>query len=253
MRASNRDTAGLVAYQAQCNGRVEKDAADQFVEEYSWGNLLVNRKAVPLPADDFRQDVSLAPNFKLSIPNLSHVDPALIGPITDLLTFYADARLAMRQDQLRRPGDRVYVRNGRPNSWADGKRVLLGEDAIDFDIRFENLDKRKGTAIVVIRHVPPKVPQIRIPAPWMRAPVVDRVANNWVQVSRAAGMYAASAGEETFDVRIALSLADGRIVSASMVNPVEAVERECTDAALTSCGPATRYEVLRKVRIDLQQ
>jgi hypothetical protein len=37
----------------------------------------------------FRQTLSLDPAIQPSIPNLSQVQPFLIGPITDMLTFYS--------------------------------------------------------------------------------------------------------------------------------------------------------------------
>jgi hypothetical protein len=250
MRTSNRDATGTITYEAECHAQVTKDPSGNFYERYSWRRLNFDGKTVPLPIDGFHEDLSLDPEFKLSVPNLRLVPPALIGPITDLLTFYADAQLAMRQGRLVRTGDRVYVPNGKPNSWADARSVVLGEDAIDFDIVFERADHR--TATVVVRHVPPQKPRIQIPAPWMRSPVVDHEANNWVEVSRAGQGYIAAVGEETFDVDIVLSRTDGKILSASMVNPVEVKQRRCMDAQLTECGKADRYEILRKVRIDLQ-
>lgn len=253
METSNQDATRLLRYEAECRGVVKRDSAGHFFVEYSWSRLNVNGHAIPLPASGFHQDVSLAPDFKLSVPNLSRVHPALIGPITDLLTFYADAQLAMRQDRLARTGDRVYVKNGRPNSWADGKRVLVGQDAIDFDIVFQNRDTGAGTATVLVRHVPPEKPKINLSARWMRVPVVGHAANNYVQISRSGDAYVASVGEETFDVHITLSLADGKILSASMVNPVEVVERKCADDNLTDCGAAKKYQIMRKVRIDLRR
>jgi hypothetical protein len=233
---------------------VKQDSSGRYFEEYSWSDRIVNGHAVQLypTSAGFHQDVSLAPDFRLAVPNLQGVHPALIGPITELLTFDADTQLAMRQAQLAHAGDRVYVGHGKPNSWADGTRVLLGEDAIDFDITFEAWDAPNGTARVTVRHVPPKMPEIKLPVGWMRAPIVTGAANNWVQVSQKDQGYIASVGEETFDVRITLSLADGRILLAMMENPVEVMERECADTALADCGLSKRYRISRKVRMDLQ-
>ena len=83
----------------------------------------------------------------------------------------------------------------------------------------------------------------------MRAPVAD-VPNNWVQVRKlAGGRYIASVGKETFDAQIRLSVANGKIVSAGLDNPVEVFERECTDEALTQCGEGVRYQILRQIQI----
>jgi hypothetical protein len=169
------------------------------------------------------------------------------APLTDLLTIYADMMIAKAAGGLTRAGDHFYFKHGTPNSWADGTYVTLGQDSIEFDVTLEQVDP--GIAVVVVRHVPPQKPQIKIPAEWMNAPVAD-TPNNWVEVSkRPQGKYAAQVGKETFDVRINVSRADGRIISATIHNPVEVVERECSDAALTNCGPPLRYQILRELEL----
>ena len=76
--------------------------------------------------------------------------------------------------------------------------------------------------------------------------------NNWVQVKNAVGgKYVASIGKEVFTDEIHLS-ANGTIVSASMDNPVEVKERDCSDAALTQCGAARRYRIQRHVEVRSQ-
>jgi hypothetical protein len=168
----------------------------------------------------------------------------------DLLSFYADAWLAMRQPSLRLAGDRVVVSHGDANSWADGTRIIIGEDAIDFAITLDDINTSRGITGLTVRHIPPAQPRIRIPADWMRTPVAD-VQNNWVQVARSGdGKYIASIGKETFDVEIQPNLMNGKIVSARMNNPVEVFERECTDQAVALCGEGIRYEILRQISIS---
>jgi hypothetical protein len=50
-----------------------------------------------------------------------------------------------------------------------------------------------------------------------------------------------------------ISLVDGKILSATMDNPVKTVVRMCTDAALTQCDPPQPHEILRKIQIVLAQ
>src|SRR5579864_3063286 len=97
MKGSNRGRQGTTTYEAEANGEVKKDAAGNFVEEYAWSNLMVNDKpaALSAAAKAFRQIVSLDPGVAPAVPNLSQVIP-LVGPITDLLTFYSDLWLANR-------------------------------------------------------------------------------------------------------------------------------------------------------------
>jgi hypothetical protein len=80
----------------------------------------------------FRQKSSLEPDVLLSVPDLSHVGPKIIEPITDLLTIYSDLWLANQMGIVSKAGDHFYFNSGAPNSWADGNYVLLRQDPIDF-------------------------------------------------------------------------------------------------------------------------
>jgi len=101
--------------------------------------------------------------------------------------------------------------------------------------------------------VPPEKPQIRLPADWMRKPVAD-TANNWVQVERTKNeKYLAAVGKETFDLEIRLSLADGKILSGTLDNLVETIERECEDAALSRCSDPRPHPIKRQIEISLER
>jgi hypothetical protein len=100
--------------------------------------------------------------------------------------------------------------------------------------------------------VAPEKPEIRLPADWMTKSVAD-TPNNWVQVTKTkAGKYLAAVGKETFDVEISVSLADGKILSGTIDNPVETTERECEDAALTKCGDPKPRGIRRQIEISLE-
>lgn len=250
MKASNRERERTVLYEIQADGVVTKNAAG-FIEEFAWSGLIVNGKPVTLPPESLalRQVVSLAPNPSLGIPDLSKVHPLMIGPITDLLTFYADMLIAKTQGKLVHAGDHFYFKHGTPNSWADGTYVTLGQDSIDFDVTLAEVDQIAKVATVVVRHVPPEKPQIKVPAAWMQPPVAD-TPNNWVMVSHAGpGKFTAQVGKETFVATMKINLADGRIISAALDNPVEVLERICSDSALTACSEPSRFQILREVEI----
>ena len=252
MRGVNQGHQRTVRYQARVDGLVKKDGSGNFFEEFAWSNLQVNGEPFILsPASQqFRESLSLAPGYTLSVPDLSKVQPILIGPITDLLAFYADVQLAMHQQNLTHAGDHVLVKHGAPNSWADGTYVILGQDSIDFDITLESIDETAQTASVIVRHVPPAQMQIKFPAPWMLAPVGSS-PNNWIEVEKnSAGKFAAQVGMETFLANIKLSLATGRILSASMDNPVEVLQRDCDDAVLTFCSAPLRYSIKREISLE---
>jgi hypothetical protein len=241
-------------YEIQAAGVVKKDGNGKYTEEYAWSNLTSGGAAMPLSAASlqFRQTLSLDPEKPPAIPDLSKVQPMLIGPITDLLTFYADLWLAARTGKLSHTGDHVYQKLGIPASWADGNYVVLGEDSIDFDITLTNVDGPNQVATLLVKHVPPEQPAVHLPVEWMREPVAD-TKNNWVDVQKREGKFVAAVGKETFDVRMKVSLADGKILSGTIENPVKAEERDCEDAGFTKCGDARPHEILRRIEIALER
>lgn len=239
-------------YEIRLTAIVKKGIDGRFFEEYGWSGLIVDGAPQPLtPASrEFRQAVTLAGGLPFTFPDLSKVQPAMIGPITDLLTFYSDLMLAIHTGQLRKPGDRFLFPNPTASSWADGTRVLIGESAIDFDVHLTSIDRTRDVATLLVKHVPPSAPKIRTPADWMREPVAD-TPNNWVQVRRTPDAYIAAVGKETFDVTLTVGLSTGRILSATMDNLVEATRQECVDEALTNCAEPRPNRIIRRIEMSL--
>ena len=239
-------------YEIQATGVVKKDSAGKYTEEYAWSNPVSNGEVFTLPPASarFRQVISLDPEQIPAIPNLAEIHPTLIGPVTDLLTFYCDLWLPIRLGKLARAGDHFYRERGAPASWADGHRVVLGEDSIDFDVTLAEIDESSHVATLVVRHLPPRQPNLRLPAAWMREPVAG-TPNNWVQVAKTDKGFEAAVGKETFDVRMSVSLADGRILSGTIENPVITRERDCRDAALADCGEPRSQQIMRRIEISL--
>src|SRR5262245_36868569 len=144
-------------YQIDAIGVVKRDSAGKYFEEYAWSNFSSSRSGDSLPAASatFRQVVSLDPGYPPSIPDLRPM-LMIVGPITDLLTFYADLQMAIRLGTLVQAGDHSYVKLGQAASWADGSYVLLGEDSIDFDFTLKDINQADKMATLVVRHVPPE-------------------------------------------------------------------------------------------------
>jgi hypothetical protein len=238
-------------YQIDANGGVKKDASGKFFEEYQWTGMISNGAAYALPeaSQKFRQKLSLDPDIPPSVPDLSHVDPKMIGPITDFLTIYSDLWLANKMGIFLKAGDHFYFKRGTPNSWADGNYVLLGQDSIDFDLTLTKVDQGNQTATLLVRHVPPQSPEIKIPVEWMRAPVAD-APNNWIEVEKhGEKQFIAEIGKEIFEVEVNVSLKNGKIISAKIDNPVEVLSRDCEDVELSRCGEPKRFQIRRQIEI----
>jgi hypothetical protein len=250
MTATNEDWH----YTADASGTAKKTASGSYIEEFRWTGMASNGQPITLaPAmAEFREPLSLDPSWTPSAPGMSKTDPKMSGPILDFMTFYVDLWLMNKIGILQHAGDHFLVPNPQPSSWADGTHVLVGKDHIDFDLNLQSIDPVKQTAVVVVHHVPPSHPNLQLPADWMQAPVAD-TANNWVEVTKTIdGKYQAGVGKETFDVTIIVSTADGKILSASMDNPVVTSTRLCDDAALTKCGVAQPHTIHRHVEIALE-
>ena len=250
MEASNRDRNGTLTYSARANGVVRQDSLGRYVEEFEWSHLKRNGRDVPLAqgSPSVGQRLTLDPRWIVP-PDVSHTDPRLIGPVLDLFTFYADLWLAEKLP-LARVGDRQRVPRDVPNSWADGHVTILGEDVVDFVITLVGVDSASGTARVQVRHVPPAKPVLDLRASWMQTPLFE-VPNNWAQVTKINDTsYVAAVGRETFDVELVVSLVDGRMQGARMDNPVDVLERQCSDAELFRCGSPSRYQILRRITVS---
>jgi hypothetical protein len=234
-------------YTIQATDVVKRDPNSRYYEEIGWSGLTSSAEQALTPASlTLRQTVSLDdPASYMRVPNLANVQPLLIGPITDTVTIYSDLLLAI-QAKLVQPGQTAYVSRTAPNSWADGQRVLLGQDVVDFSLKVETIDPVEHTETLLIRHVPPPALHIQLPAKWMQEPTSDK-PNNFVQVSRQNDKFTAETGKETFDVRLVVDTRDGHILSAAIHNPVALRTRTCTDRELTQCGPEGSKTTLREI------
>jgi hypothetical protein len=241
-------------YTADATGTTRKTASGSTIEEFRWTAMTSDGQPITLtPAmAQLIQPLSLDPNWTPSAPDMSKTDPKFVGPILDFMTFYVDLWLMNKIGIFQHSGDHFYMPGPQASSWADGTRVLVGKSHIDFDLNLQSIDSAKQTAVVVIHHVPPSHPNLQLPAEWMQAPVAN-TANNWVQIIKTKdGKYEAEVGKETFDVTITVSTLDGKILSATMDNPVVMSDRECEDAALTKCGAAKPHTIHRNIEIALQ-
>jgi hypothetical protein len=251
MRATHQARTGSFAYGARASGTVIRAPEGGFFEEFQWSNLTVDGAYVELPLLSrlFRERVSLAPDAAVRMPALGQLHYRLVAPVLDLQKIYADLALAARLTDLTRTGDNVKIPHNRTYSWADGRVILVGENANDFDMTLQEVSSQGKTATVIVRHVPPEAPAIQLAADWMRKPVAAG-ANNWVQIANfAPGKYTASVGSERIEVRVVVALVTGRILSATLDNTVEILERECDDVDAKRCGEPARYRIIRSIEL----
>jgi len=91
MQGINEGQSTTRRYDAVAKGLVTKDASGNFVEQFHWSDVHSDGEAFTLSPESqqLQQTVSLDPGYRLAMPSLRTVQPVLIGPIADLLTFYA--------------------------------------------------------------------------------------------------------------------------------------------------------------------
>lgn len=252
MKVEKRDQTESLRYEITATLQTQKNSAGQWIESVAWSDYVLQGQPAPLDAAHlaFRQTVSRSPGVLPAMSDIGKV-PDLVGPVTDLLTFYVDLFLASRL-QLRHAGDHQFLAMSKVNTWAATPSDLIAEDAVDFDMRLATVDAAKGEAVLIAKHVPPKTLRVKLPARWMQESATGTPAN-WVQVlKRPDGTYRAEVGIETFDVEIHLDLRDGRILRASLDNPVEVCRRDCRDATLLEAGEPIRYKMHRHIELVLQ-
>jgi hypothetical protein len=73
MKADNKDFFRHRSYEVDAIGVVKKDSKARFFEEFRWTNLVFGTAKVTLPESslNFRQIVSLAPDYPLPFPDLN--------------------------------------------------------------------------------------------------------------------------------------------------------------------------------------
>jgi hypothetical protein len=238
-------------YTIRATDTVKRDPNGRFYEEIGWSDYVSNTPQASTPASLAPlQTVSLDdPVSYMKVPNLAGIQPIFIGPITDTLTFYSDLLLAIKA-KLAYEGKKDYVSRSTPNSWADGERILLGQDVVDFALTVVSVNPTDHTETLLIRHLPPPVLHIQQPVKWMENQQPS-TPNNFVQVSKEQDGFVAETGRETFDVQLKIDTRDGRIISASMHNPVVLRTRTCKNRELTRCGSERPRTILRDITFSL--
>jgi len=250
-------------YLAESEHTVKKQSTGEFFEEITWKRIVRDGKEIDLSKlSDFRQILSLDENFISPLPNLAQIPaeilPYLVGPIFDLMTFYVDTNPILFREKLSdiEKGLSVYIPFSKPASWADGSRVLMGEDCIDFNVSLSGTD---SLFALRVEHVgPPLKTCVSLPETWMASPLKSR-PNNWVQVTKSLDEhFVVQWGYEYFDTHIYLDPKSGFILSAEMYNPVDIKSRTCREIqsvngkiiSIKECGEISTGHIFRSISIQ---
>jgi len=156
MTGYNHSPQKTERYSAIATGEVGQTPEGKWIEPIVWADFVLDGKPFDLgdSGKAFREVLTLDTSYQPPFPDISKA-PAIVGPITDLLTFYADVRLARMLGVLGKPRSHFYFKYGRPSSWADGQTVVVGQDTIDFDVTMKSVDRKRGVVELDVKHVPP--------------------------------------------------------------------------------------------------
>jgi hypothetical protein len=99
----------------------------------------------------------------------------------------------------------------------------------------------------VVRHAQPQNPEIRIlrvgcALPW-------DTPNNSLEVEKHRGKKIVAEIEKDVRSRDQRQLEERGIISPTIANPEEVLSRDCEVAELSRCGPAKRFQVLRRIEV----
>ena len=175
-------------------------------------------------------------------------DAAMLGMVTDLVTFYVALGPKSGIARLRQVGDRA-VGEAVTGDWTDGETFLVGQDKLAVEIELTGLDDTQ--AYFETRFRPPPRASLEAYRPWMAVPVCEGEPNNWQMVRRQPSGYLAAWGCEEFTVRSTVERGTGRIVRATMSNDVVRNVRFCADEQLSSCHQAPQMKEHRDLELTL--
>ncbi len=196
-------------------------------------------------------EVSLAAGAgdeSVSLPDLTAWDMKLVGVITDLNTFLVAISPHAGVDRVHEPGDSYVLQDAPVASWANSEALPIAEDCIRISLSLVELSE--DTATYETRFEPPKESGLTMAAPFMEAPIVDAVPNNFQQKMKMGPAWGAMWGRERFVIRSTVRRSDGALLRAVMENDLSLRIAVGCDAALASCQHQMPMHIRRDLSIE---
>lgn len=195
-------------------------------------------------------DVSLASSCKdcVQLPDLGTIDPRLVEPVTDVITFFVAVSSGAGIANVQRAGDRYALPTPVVGRWAHGKETPVGEDCIAVSIMLREITSETATYVTAFE--PPTERCLTPALPVMEAPI-GQGPNNFQQVMVSAVDRAAMWGREQFVVTTVVRRSDGTILEATMDNQLVLRTRlGCADETLQRCQMEVPMRLQRKLHFQ---
>jgi hypothetical protein len=231
--------------------RVVNDAGI-MAEEIKWLSLLSMDGKQKIHLDSNAREVkpyriSLLPEGKVLLPKLTI--PSMVGPITDLNTFFVAIAPASGAHKL---SDKdTVIKNGtvREGNFADSINILYGRDCIEVSQHFISTDKK----YTIIRT------DFTAPDSFCLTPLIDTIAiktfdkpNNFQMIQQEPGgrknLYW---GVETFSITSKIDNRTGAIADATMENTLNLRIRVQISADLRTYLSEIPFLIKRSIHLEL--
>ena len=211
------------------------EPAGGFHESVTWKRLTSNGKEVKADPN-YKQILTLDPKSKLK---MAIPPPTMMNRLVfDTLNFFANEFVAISKANLIQPGDHALLNGKGVNSWKNPQTgIILGADCLDYDVMLLALNGRHATVRVV--NIPPlSACEIALPEgnwSWLKNQLGEP-ENNLFQIQKQAdGKFMAFSGIEIVDTIMQIDIESGKILSASMHNPVVRQVAICYDEKGNGC------------------
>lgn len=201
-------------------------------------------------------EMSLSPRAPLIAPDLKTllraVPGAMVGMVTDLLTYYAAINPNAGIRSVRQVGDLWKSPAPLKGEWSDKDGLTAGEDCITPVT--EMIELTDQIAWYRTSYLAPETPCLRLRKEWMLAPVDGSVPNNMQQVSRAdvLSRWMVLWGHEQFIIDTWVERSSGKILKASMNNTLTLKMKVECDEQLESCAAEFPYTLQRNEVLSLR-
>ena len=199
-------------------------------------------------------DVSLSPTdggVGLALPDILGWDMAVVGPVTDLLTFWVAISPQAGIDKVSKVGQSYVLPEAPVASWANGVDIPVGQDCIQISITLKELGE--STAVFETRFMPPEEASLKMLKSWMDESVVEGTPNNFQQQMSMGEAAMVMWGREYFVVTSTVRRADGMLLSATMSNELQLKMKIGCSSELQACKHEVPLHIRRELSLELQE
>jgi hypothetical protein len=211
------------------------------IENVNWPTYWFKNKKYPKGRDlgnDAKSigayEISLDPNGPLEIPSLNLVPPSMVANVTDLNAFYVAISPQAGIRQLKQVGDHYDGKSVR-GDWGGTPGTPTGEDCVQLRLELTGLSATTANVKTTFLPSPLGCEGFSFKTAWMVPPVSGTTANNFQEVTHSGKKFDVMWGQEEFTINSVIDRSSGKILSATMENPLHLKLKAGCDQNLENC------------------